>query len=271
MRRCGLILALGAILMIVGWSPARGQDVLVPQDNGNTPAPTPDLGFSPATPSGSAAHSAKTQQGGTDAGTTGSAETPTPLLPSGNGDTGTAPAAAPTIGDYSPTPPPMAAHIAGMLPGIPTQIIKMPGAQSSLDPSLPEKLDIDVAGHYVWGPVDVAAVHGRLGIPPDQVAAHCQLAVGGFATSSAGTYSIGVGQGPQTGFSYAGKLTAVNLAPHALCDMGPLPPYAGYVMQYGDKYDVMLMQVPCPPPQDRDVQRVIFHYAGNGKGSCAYQ
>jgi len=240
-------------------------NVLMPSDNSSDG--TGSLGLvpqeKPPAPQTSSGGSAPANDGQ-------SSNQPGPILPNdmGSMDGGqqTAPPV-PAAGGYTPIPP-AAQPFAGMA----THVIQMPVPTGNpAQGNLAGSLTLTVADKYLWGPFDVMTVNRSLGIPSDQIPAHCHLSVNGNADSDAGTYPFDTGlTHMQAPIGYAGIVKEINVRPMAVCDLVPLPPNAGYVLQTGDKYTVPLGQVTCPPPP-RGAQRLVFQYAGNSKGQCAYQ
>jgi hypothetical protein len=262
MRLFRLILMLGAIGFGAGFAGpaahAGSGNVLVPSDDSEASG----LGLLPAAPA-----PGNTTSASDSSATKKKDESPAPLLPEANSEPVPATSSTPADLPYTPTPVSMAMP---QLPSVPTQVLQMPVNNAPPDPDLPNAMNISVADKYSWGPLDVATVQGRLGIAPNQVSGFCRLSVGGVAVSDQGAYSINASTGSHTGFRYDGTLSGLRLIVQALCDLVPLPPNAGLVTQYGDKYLVSLSQVACDPPPS-GAKRLTFAYAGDGTGSCQYK
>lgn len=256
MRSFYFLIALGVFVSPAFQQARAAGDVLLPSDNGSNTSTLPNLGLVP-TPDTSAA---KTVPAAPD---TNQAQKPESLLPS------LLPAQTPR---QTPMPPATAANLAVMMaaskPSTPTKVVQMP-PPSPPDTTLPNSVGIDIS-NYVWGPSDVAAIKTRLGIPPDQVTAHCHLGLDGSVLSDKGYYPFDTGFSPHAELKYDGQLKEIAVRAEALCDLVPLPPNSGYVIQMGDKYAVMLRQIDCPPPP-LSPQHIVFQYAGSGKGQCLYQ
>ena len=178
----------------------------------------------------------------------------------------------PPAGAYTPIP-------ASTMPAavqftMPTRVIKMPAPQAISYPAgagLPNSLTFKIADKYVWGPVDISTINTSLGIPANQIPAHCHVSANGTADSDAGFYPFDTGIAHiDTPISYAGNIQGITARAQAVCDLVPLPPNVGYVFQTGDKYTVPLGQTTCPPPPS-NAQRLLFNYTGNGQGQCVYQ
>lgn len=136
--------------------------------------------------------------------------------------------------------------------------------------TLPGSLSINIPDKYVWGPQDIENIGRRLGLGPDQISAHCHLSANGMALTDKGLYTFDTGYSPHGDLAYDGKISSFSVRLAALCDMLPLPPNAGYIIQVNDKYSIPLRQVTCPPPPP-GAHGVVVHYLGNGNGQCELQ
>jgi hypothetical protein len=243
-------LALGTFALGCLWqmpAHARGASALLPSTNSSSGGSS--LGLVPDAPATS------------DTTTTTPAPQPTPA-PTPLPDVSAAPS-----GALPYTPVPQASSPTMQMPVIPTQVTKIPVQQPNM--SLPHQLAIDIADKYVWSPADVVAVQKRLGIAGPQVPAHCHVAINGMAYSDRGLIQIEYSNPSHTAFSYDGTLSNIKLTTLAMCDLVPLPPNAGYITQYGDKYLARLGQAVCAPPPAGHMH-MIFQYGGNGTGQCIY-
>lgn len=244
MPRFRLLAAVGMFALGLPCLPAFAEsDVLVPSDS-DYPSPPPQSKY----------------------------DTDTPSLPALDPNSVNS---APMTTGYTPVP--------GMEPGSlaipaplsnPTHVMKIPvpaAESTAADASLPNSLKIDVGDKYVLGTADLTAIHNALGLAPGDVSQHCHLSIGGMIQSDANGYSaFDTGLQSHAIAHYSGKSGAITMHVQALCDMLPLPPNAGYVMQAGDKYSVFLYQTSCPAPP-ADAQKLVFQYNGDGKIQCAYQ
>jgi hypothetical protein len=240
-----MVLALGAIGfgMATFVVYARDTSALLPQDNSTSSDNSLGLAPSPPVSGGTPVSPSSVPSSTTPAATAN--EPSAPLLPEGG------PSVLPTLSQttlpYTPLPVP---SVQNNNPA--DRIIQMPVDNTPPDMSLPKNMIVAVSSKYVWGPADVSMIQSNLGIPPAQVTAHCHLSMEGIAIGDESAYTISSGAGggmsAQSGFRYGGTLSDIKLMPEALCDIVPLPPNHGWVIQYGNKYLVHLQETDCGAP-----------------------
>jgi hypothetical protein len=259
-------------LLLASLPAFAASDVLLPPTSGA--GSSPNLGFAPVTPPTEAA----------PATIVPAAPPAAPSAPAADsnsaGKTNTTNAASPfapadllpyTPGPQTPPPP-----MPGGMPGLdtPTTILKVPdiaALQGSL-PHYPRVLNIQFSDKSVWGPGDTGSVNNLLGIPQNQVAAACRMALLGVIQTSKLPALFSTADSPTVTATYDGTVSDVMLNVQALCRTNSLPPNKGYIQQMGDFYIAPLNTLPCKPPQGLTApQQLTVLYAGNGAGQCLYR
>jgi hypothetical protein len=260
MRRFRLAVILGIFAIGFAVPPALAAgNVLLPSDDDSSSSGA-DLGLGPAPAEKSDGNAAQNHP-----------SEPT-LLPEAE-TSKNVPATISTLG-YTPIPASAPGIVRPPSLAMPTKVIDMPVPEATSNASqadLPANLTVAMADKYGWGSMDLYLISNGLGIPNDQIPAHCHISVNGSLESDAGYFPFDTGPTQsQAPVRYAGTVKDVILRAAAMCDKLPLPPNAGYVFASGDKYVYALGQITCAPPPP-NAQRLVFYYAGNAAGQCAYQ
>ncbi len=171
-------------------------------------------------------------------------------------------------GQFTPIPGSVDAGPPRINPGSPTTVVAI--ALDDNDPRLPHRMDISVDPSSRWSQEDLLKISRTLSYAPETVQTHCYIAGKGYINSDINSYGFLTDRNLNTQTRFDGTAENVSVFIQSMCDMLPLPPNLGNVIQIGDKYAVGMTSVSCPIPGGKG-HHVVIQYAGDNLGRCVVQ